>query len=65
MAIRNLSPRTPSTYVQQVLLFAPHSGKSPHLLGPGPIRDYQLFLATDKQLASCGLASFWWTERGI
>ena len=58
MAVRNLSPRTQSTYVLQVSLFARHFGKSPHLLGPEQIRDYQVFLATEKQLApgSIGIA---------
>ena len=51
MAVRNLSPRTQSTYVLQVSLFARHFGKSPQLLGPEQIRDYQVFLATEKQLA--------------
>ena len=62
MPIRNLSARTHSTHVQQVSLFARHFGKSPDLLGPGQIRDYQLFLATDEQLAPCGVASSWRTE---
>ena len=58
MAVRNLSPRPQSTYVQQVSLFARHFEKSPHLLGPEQIRDYQVFLATGKQLApgSIGVA---------
>lgn len=58
MAVRNLSPRTQSTYVQQVSLFARHFGQSPHRLGPEQIRDYQVFLATGKQLApgSIGVA---------
>ena len=51
MLVRNLSPRTQSTYLLQVSLFARHFGQSPHLLGPEQIRDYQVFLATDKQLA--------------
>ena len=53
MAIRNPPPLTQSTYVQQVFLFARHFGKYPDLLGPRQMRDYQLFLATDKQLAAC------------
>ena len=58
MAVRNLSPRTQSTYVQQVSLFARHFGQSPHRLGPEQIRDYQVFLATGKKLApgSIGVA---------
>ena len=34
MQVRNLSPRTQSSYVQQVSLFARHFHKSPELLGP-------------------------------
>ena len=58
MRVRNLSPRTQATYVQQVSLLARHFGQSPHLLGPEQIRDYQVFLATDKQLSpgSIGVA---------
>ena len=51
MAIRNLSPHTQASYIGQVSLFARHFGKSPELLGPEQIRDYQLFLTTEKQLA--------------
>ncbi len=58
MRIRNLSPRTQSTYVLQVSLFARHFGKSPDLLGPEQIRAYQVFLTTAKKLApgSIGIA---------
>ena len=58
MQVRNLSPRTQSTYLLQVSLFARHFGKPPHLFGPEQIRDYQLFLATEKKLApgSIGIA---------
>ena len=51
MALRNLSPNTQASYIGQVSLFARHFGKSPDLLGPQQIRDYQLFLTTEKQLA--------------
>ena len=51
MAIRNLSPHTQASYIGQVSLFARHFGKSPDLLGPEQIRDYQLFLTAEKQLA--------------
>ena len=57
MAVRNLSPRTQSTYVQQVSLFARHFGKSPHLLAPEQIRDYQVFLTTAKQLAPSSIGT--------
>ena len=58
MAVRNLSPCTQSSYIQQVSQFARHFGRSPALLGPEQIRDYQVFLATEKKLApsSIGIA---------
>ena len=34
MQVRNLSPHTQSSYVQQVSLFARHFGKSPDNLEP-------------------------------
>ena len=38
MQVRNLSPNTQASYLQQVSLFARHFGKSPALLGPEEIR---------------------------
>jgi integrase/recombinase XerD len=52
MQIRNLSPRTQSTYVRQVAQFSRHFGKSPELLGPAEIRTWQIHLAQDKRLAA-------------
>jgi hypothetical protein len=42
MQVRNLSPHTQDSYVQQVSLFARHFSKSPEILGPEEIRSYQL-----------------------
>ena len=56
MQVRNLSPRTQDTYIQQVSLFARHFGKSPELLGPEHIREYQVHLATGKRLAPGSIA---------
>ena len=58
MQVRNLSPCTQETYIQQVALFARHFGKSPELLGPKQIREYQVHLAAEKRLApgSIGVA---------
>jgi len=42
MQIRNLSPNTQLSYVQQVSLFARYFDKSPEILGPEDIRTYQL-----------------------
>jgi integrase/recombinase XerD len=51
MQIRNLSPNTQSSYIQQVSLFARHFGKSPDVLGPEDIRIYQLYLTNERKLA--------------
>ena len=48
LRVRNYSPRTVDTYVRCVASFASHFGKSPHLLGPEHVRDYQLFLVEGK-----------------
>ena len=51
MQVRNLSPRTQSTYLMQVSLFARHFGQSPALLGREQIRNYQLFLTNRKKMS--------------
>ena len=51
MQVRNLSPHTQTSYVQQVSLFARHFHKSPEELGPEEIRTYQIFLTNEKKLA--------------
>ncbi len=51
MRVRNLSPHTQSSYVQQVSLFARHFKQSPEALGPEDIRAYQVYLTTEKKLA--------------
>ena len=51
MQVRNLSPHTQNSYVQQVSLFARHFSKSPQLLGPEEIRSYQVYLTNEKKLA--------------
>jgi site-specific recombinase XerD len=51
MQVRNLSPLTQRSYVEHVSRFARHFGRSPAVLGPEEIRAYQVYLATDKQLA--------------
>ena len=50
MQVRNLSPRTQSSYVQQVSMFARHFHRSPAVLGPEDIRDYQIYLMNQKRL---------------
>src|SRR5262245_34392219 len=52
MQIRNLSPCTQATYLQQITQFAVYFGKSPALLGPEDIRTYQLYLTNERKLAT-------------
>lgn len=49
LRIRNYAQRTIDTYVERVAQFARHFGKSPHLLGPEQIRQYQLHLVEIRQ----------------
>ena len=44
MQVRNLSPHTQASYLQQASLFARHFNKSPEQLGPEDIRAYQVYL---------------------
>ena len=55
MRIRNLAPRTQTSYVEQVSRFARHFGRSPELLGPAEIRTWQLHLTENKRLASSSI----------
>ena len=55
MQIRNLSVHTQASYVQQVSLFARHFNKSPELLGPEDIRDYQVYLTNERELATSSI----------
>jgi len=48
LQIRNYSPNTVAAYIRRVAEFAKHFGKSPELLGPEEIREYQLYLIKDK-----------------
>lgn len=51
MQVRNMSPDTQTSYVQQVSLFARYFGKSPEVLGSEEIRAYQVYLTNEKKLA--------------
>ena len=51
MQVRNFSPHTQNSYVQQVSLFARHFSKTPEVLGPEEIRSYQVYLTNEKKLA--------------
>ena len=48
LQIRNYSPNTVAAYIRRVAEFAKHFGKSPELLGPEQIREYQLYLIKEK-----------------
>ena len=52
MQIRNLAPNTQRAYVEQVVRFARHFGRSPDQLGPPEIRAYLLHLSQDRHLAA-------------
>ena len=51
MQVRNLSPHTQASYLQQVSLFARHFRTSPDALTPEHIRTYQIYLTNEKRLA--------------
>src|ERR1700674_5430371 len=51
MQVRNLSPQTQTSYLQQVSLFARHFRMSPDALTPEHIRTYQIYLTNEKRLA--------------
>src|ERR1700741_5680814 len=51
MQVRNFSPHTQNSYVQQVSLLARHFSKSPEELGPDEIRSYQVYLTNERKLA--------------
>jgi site-specific recombinase XerD len=55
MQIRNLSEHTRTSYVQQVSQFARYFDKSPELLGPKEIRDYQVYLTNERELATSSI----------
>jgi integrase/recombinase XerD len=51
LQIRNYSSHTIEAYIRCVANFAAHFGKSPDLLTPTHIRDYQLFLVQQRQVS--------------
>ena len=51
MQVRNFSPHTQRSYVQQVSQFARYCQQSPDRLGHEEIRSYQLYLTNDRKLA--------------
>ena len=55
MQVRRLSPFTQRTYVETVARFARYFDQSPERLGPEQIRAYQVYLATERRLATGSL----------
>ena len=55
MQVRRLSPFTQRTYVETVARFARYFDRSPERLGPEQIRAYQVYLATERGLATISL----------
>jgi integrase/recombinase XerD len=51
MEIRNLSPNTQLSYLQQVSSFAKYCQRSPEVVGPEEIRAYQVYVTTERKLA--------------
>ena len=51
MQIRNLSPHTQTSYLQQISQFARHFGKSPTDLCPEDIHTYQVYLINERKLS--------------
>ena len=51
LQVRNYAPTTVSAYIRSVAEFAKHFGKSPDLLGPEQIREYQLYLIKEKEVS--------------
>jgi hypothetical protein len=52
MQVRNLSPHTQASYLQQVSLFARHFDKSPDVLNSEHIRTYQIYMTNERKLAT-------------
>jgi integrase/recombinase XerD len=50
MEIRNLSPNTQLSYLQQVASFAKYCQRSPEELGPEEIRAYQVYVTNERKL---------------
>src|SRR6187431_2734390 len=48
LQVRNYAPTTITAYIRNVAEFAKHFDKSPDLLGPEQIREYQLHLIKEK-----------------
>jgi hypothetical protein len=52
MKLRNLAPNTQQSYLERVSIFLRYFGRSPELIGPDDIRNYQLHLITEKEIGT-------------
>ena len=52
MQVRNLADKTQKCYVGHVAQFAQHFNRSPKLLGPEEIRDYQVYLVQEREVST-------------
>jgi integrase/recombinase XerD len=50
MRIRNLAPLTQTAYIEHVLRFACHFGRSPEQLGPAEIRSWLIYLEHEQAI---------------
>jgi integrase/recombinase XerD len=51
LQIRKYAPTTVAAHIRSVAEFAKYFGKSPELLGPEQIREYQLYLIKEKRVS--------------
>ena len=56
MGIRNFAENTQQSYLQQVSRFARHFARSPDVLGPEQVREYQMHLLKERKLAPSSIS---------
>src|SRR3979490_1155223 len=52
MQVRNLSPHTQASYLQQISLLSPHSATLPDVLAPEHIHTHQIYLTNERKVAA-------------
>lgn len=57
MSIRNLTDNTKLSYIQQVGLYAKYFHRSPDLLGPQEVREYQVYLTMTRKLSASSIST--------
>jgi site-specific recombinase XerD len=57
MSIRNLTDNTKLSYIQQVGLYAKYFHRSPDLLGPPEVREYQVYLTMTRKLSASSIST--------